>query len=184
MAKSPGASAQALNALDLLKADHSEVMKLFSEFEKMTEEDEDNKRDLVEKACLQLAIHAQIEEELFYPALRDVIDDQDLLDEAQVEHDMARQLIEELQSMSPGEDLYDAKFTVLGEYVKHHVEEEQNEIFPKAKKAKIDLDTLGADLSDRKQELMQEFGLADEENMGGFMGQKESAKKPTRHSRA
>jgi hypothetical protein len=118
--------------------------------------------------------------------LRDVFDEQDLLDEAQIEHDMAKQLIDDLESMEPDEDLYDAKFTVLGEYVKHHIEEEEKEIFVKAKKAKLDLDTLGADMLDRKKELMGEFGMdIDEEEMQEtqFIEQK-SAKKPARHPRA
>ena len=186
MAKKSAASSHALNAIELLKADHDEVLKLFSKFEKMDKEDNESKRDLVENACTQLTIHAEIEEELFYPAMRDVLDDMSLLDEAQVEHDMARQLIDELESMEPDEDLYDAKFTVLGEYVKHHIEEEQKEMFPKAKKAQIDLDTLGADLHDRKQELMQEYGLEIEEeaaDLEGFIEPK-SDKKPARHPRA
>ena len=184
MAKKSSATTSSPNALDLLKSDHEQVMRLFSEFEKMDKEEEDAKRELVEKACNQLSIHAEIEEELFYPALRDVLDEQDLLDEAQVEHDMAKQLIDELESMEPSEDLYDAKFTVLGEYVKHHIEEEEKEIFAKAKKAKLDLDTLGADMLDRKKELMEEIGMDIDEEMkeAPFMKQK-SAKKPARHPR-
>lgn len=154
-------------AIELLTEDHEKVLQLFSVFEQMEddEEDEEDKRELVELACAELTIHAQIEEELFYPALRDVLDEQDLLDEAQVEHDMAKQLIAELESMEPDEDLYDAKFTVLGEYIKHHIEEEQNEIFPKAIKAKIDLEALAVDMLQRKEELQAEFGLQDEEEV-------------------
>lgn len=161
MAKQAADSSTAPDALELLKSDHEQVLQLFTEFSQMEddEEDSDNKRDLVEKACALLTIHAQIEEELFYPALRDVFDDDAPLDEAQVEHDIARQLIAEIEAMDADEDLYDAKFTVLGEYVHHHIEEEQNELFPKAKKAKIDLQALGADLQERKQELMDEIGM-------------------------
>lgn len=186
MVKKPRETPHAKNAIELLKSDHEQVLQLFSDFEKMNKEDEDGKRDLVEKVCNQLTIHAEIEEEFFYPAMRDVLDEQDLLDEAQVEHDMAKQLIDDLESMEPDEDLYDAKFTVLGEYVKHHIEEEEKEILPKAKKAQLDLDTLGADMLDRKQELMGEFGMdIDEEEMQGaeFIESK-SAKKPARHPRA
>jgi hemerythrin-like domain-containing protein len=105
-----------------------------------------------------------VEEELFYPAVRDAIDADDLLDEAEVEHASAKQLITELAAMQPGDDLYDAKFTVLGEYVKHHVDEEEHEIFPKAKKAKIDLEALGDDLRTRKQELRDELGVSSGES--------------------
>ncbi len=176
------------NALTLLTEDHDKVLQLFSDFEHLhnDEEDEDRKRELVELACMKLTIHAQIEEELFYPALRDILDEQDLLDEARVEHDMAKQLIAELESMEPDEDLYDAKFKVLGEYVKHHIEEEQNEIFPKAKKAHLDLENIAIDMIQRKQELQEEFGmLADEEEdaASGF-APPAASKKPVRHPRA
>jgi hemerythrin superfamily protein len=183
--KSPDVS-KSQNAIELLKSDHKQVMQLFSDFEKMEKDDQDAKQELVEKICNQLSIHAEIEEELFYPALRDVLEEQDLLDEAQVEHDMAKQLIDDLESMDPDEDLYDAKVTVLGEYVKHHVEEEEKEIFAKAKKAELDLDTIGADMHERKLELMGEIGMdiADEEMQDTQFINKKSSKKPSRHSRA
>lgn len=191
MPKNSPAKPEAVNAIDLLIEDHELVQQLFSEFEqlKSDEEDEDTKRELVEQACAELTIHAQIEEELFYPALRDALDDQDLLDEAEVEHDMAKQLIAELESMDPDEDLYDAKFTVLGEYVKHHIEEEQNEIFPRVKKAKLDLEALGEDLLQRKEELRAEFGLdegeqVDEEEEDPDFIRSEQDNQPTRHPRA
>lgn len=180
--KSPGSQQ---NAIELLKNDHEQVLQLFSEFEQMQDEEEepDTRRDVIEQACAQLTIHAQIEEELFYPALRDVIDEQELLDEAKVEHETAKQLIAELQSMSPDEDLYSAKFTVLGEYVKHHIEEEQKELFPLAKKAQIDLKTLGADLLDRKKELMAEFGMVFDEEEAQLTAPPTSGKKTSRHPR-
>ncbi|TCS34677.1 hemerythrin HHE cation binding domain-containing protein [Paucimonas lemoignei] len=186
MAKKSSATSQSHDALELLKADHKHVLQLFAEFEKMDKEDEDARRELVERVCNQLTVHAEIEEELFYPALRDVVDEQDLLNEAQVEHDMAKQLIADLESMEPDEDLYDAKFTVLGEYVRHHVEEEEKEIFARAKKAKLDLDTIGADMFDRKKELMAEFGMdIDEEMMqDAQIGEKKSSGKAARHPRA
>lgn len=186
MAKKSNETSQPQNAIDLLKSDHEQVKKMFAKFEKMDKEDEDGKRELVEQICNQLTIHTEIEEELFYPALRDVLDEQDLLDEAQVEHDMAKQLIDDLESMEPDEDLYDAKVTVLGEYVRHHIEEEEKEIFVKAKKADLDLDVIGADLAERKKELMGEFGMdVDEEEMqDAQMIKQKSAKKPARHPRA
>ncbi|PPD12704.1 MAG: hemerythrin, partial [Methylocystis sp.] len=92
---------------------------------------------------------------IFYPALRKSIDDEDLLDEAEVEHASAKQLIAEILSMSPQDQLFDAKVKVLGEYVMHHVQEEEQEMFPEARKSDVDLDALGVKLSKRKSELMK-----------------------------
>lgn len=165
MPRKPSDSAKIPDALDLLTEDHEIVQQLFAEFEQLREdeEDEDNKRYLVELACTELSIHAQVEEELFYPALRDVLEDQSLLDEAEVEHDVAKQLIAELEAMNPDEELYDAKFRVLSEYVQHHIEEEQEKIFPKAQKAGLDLDALAVDIQERKDELRAEYGLEENE---------------------
>lgn len=152
----------------MLAEDHRKVTKMFDQFEKMKEdEDDEAKQTLVEQACAELTVHAQIEEEIFYPALRETLDDTDLLDEAEVEHACAKQLITELNAMQPGDDLYDAKFTVLGEYMKHHIQEEEKEIFPKVKKAKMDLDSLGDELRQRKMELREELGMAGEEEEEG-----------------
>lgn len=154
--------AKAQDVLKMLAEDHKKVKKMFDQFEKMKEEEDPDleaKQLLVETCCAELTVHAQLEEELFYPALRDAIDDTDLLDEAEVEHASAKQLITELAAMRPGDELYDAKFTVLGEYVKHHIEEEEKEIFPKAKKAKLDLDAMGEEARERKQEMREELGL-------------------------
>ena len=98
-------------------------------------------------------MHTTIEEEIFYPAVREAIDEEDLMDEALVEHAGAKELIEQLEGMSPQDDLYDAKVTVLGEQIDHHASEEEEEMFPKAKKAKLDLQELGAQLTERKEEL-------------------------------
>jgi hemerythrin superfamily protein len=156
------------DALEMLAEDHRKVTKMFDQFEKMKEdEDDEAKQTLVEQACAELTVHAQIEEEIFYPALRETLDDTDLLDEAEVEHACAKQLITELNAMQPGDDLYDAKFTVLGEYMKHHIQEEEKEIFPKVKKAKMDLDSLGEELRQRKMELREELGMAGEEEEEG-----------------
>lgn len=154
------------DALKLLAEDHKKVTKMFADFEKMKkkgEEDEAAKQMLVEAACAELTIHTRLEEEVFYPAARDAIDDMDILDEAEVEHASAKQLITELSAMQPGDDLYDAKFTVLGEYVKHHIEEEEKELFAKVKKAKLDLAELGEELRQRKLELREELGVPSEE---------------------
>lgn len=150
------------DVLALLAEDHKKVRKLFDEFDKLTkeeEQDDEAKQMLVEAACAELTVHAQIEEEIFYPALRQAMEESDLLDEAEVEHAAARRLIDELNAMQPGDDLYDAKFTVLGEYVKHHVQEEEQEIFPKAKKRKAALDGMAEEIRQRKVELREELGL-------------------------
>lgn len=170
----------AQDALHILAEDHKKVREMFDEFEKMHKKgdmDEEEKQLLVETACAELTIHAQVEEEIFYPAARDAIDDMDLLDEAEVEHATAKQLITELAAMQPDDDLYDAKFTVLGEYVKHHVEEEEKELFPKVKKAKLDLVELGEEIRERKLELREELGIPsedeeDEADSGGTRGRK------------
>ena len=157
----------AMNAIELLTEDHQQVLGLFEDFRSLKEDedaDEDVKQTLVERICTELTIHSEIEEELLYPALRDAFDDHSQLDEAEVEHGLAEQLIAEIESMEPGDDLYDAKVTVLGEYVRHHIDEEQEKLFPKAKKAKVDLDALGEELMARKEELRTEFGMPDEGN--------------------
>ncbi|WP_088706691.1 hemerythrin domain-containing protein [Noviherbaspirillum denitrificans] len=162
----PSHKASEDDALRILAEDHKKVTDLFDEFERMKENeetDDEAKQVLVETACAELTIHAQVEEEIFYPAARDAIEDMDLLDEAEVEHASARQLITELAAMQPGDDLYDAKFTVLGEYVKHHIQEEEKELFPKIKKSELDLEELGREISERKLELRDEFGVSGED---------------------
>jgi len=150
------------DALSLLRADHARVIELFDQFTEMKDDvDEQEKDALVARICGELIVHTAIEEEIFYPEARAVLDDEDLFDEATVEHASAKDLIAQLGEMEPGDELYDAKVTVLGEYVKHHVEEEQNEMFPKLKDADLDLDALGQRLTERKLELMDEIGLAD-----------------------
>jgi hemerythrin superfamily protein len=156
--------ASSRDALHLLSEDHKKVIDMFEEFEQLKEDpDVEAKQLLVESACAELTLHAQVEEDVFYPAARDAIDDMDLLDEAIVEHASAKQLINELNTMQPDDDLYDAKFTVLGEYVKHHIEEEEKQIFPKVKKAKVDLDELGEEIRQRKLELRDELGIPSED---------------------
>lgn len=147
-------AAKPADAIKLLKDDHREVEGWFKDYEKL--EDEGEKQALVERICQALTVHARIEEEIFYPAAREAIEDDDLLDEAEVEHASAKQLIAELQAMSPDDRLYDAKVKVLGEYVQHHVEEEEGEMFAEARDADLDLKALGAQLAERKAELMAE----------------------------
>lgn len=161
--KPSSAKQSSMDAIELLTADHKEVQKLFKQFEQMKEDDDsDAKQELVSRICAELTIHAQIEEEIFYPAAREGLKEQDILDEAEVEHASAKELIAQLEAMEPDEELYDAKVTVLGEYINHHVKEEQNEMFPQVKKAKLDLQALGEELMARKQELKIELGLEEE----------------------
>lgn len=142
------------DAISLLKQDHREVEAFFAQFEKSESKAEKGK--LAAKICLALTVHAQIEEELLYPPAHAEID-HELVDEAQVEHNSARLLIAEIEQMSPGDDLFDAKVKVLSEYIKHHVKEEENEMFPQLKRSGIDLRELGADLMQRKVELLAEL---------------------------
>lgn len=150
--KTARAAAKPADAIKLLKDDHREVKGWFRDYEKL--EDDADKQALADRICLALTVHTQIEEEIFYPAARGEIDDDDLLDEAEVEHASAKQLIAEIQSMKAGDRLFDAKVTVLGEYVEHHVEEEEKEMFPESRDSDLDLKALGVQLAERKAELM------------------------------
>ena len=153
------------DAIALLKADHAEVKKCFQAYQKLVDAEADGseRQSLAEKVCGLLTVHATIEEEIFYPAAREVLGDEvDLVDEADVEHASAKELIAQIQSMNPDEDHYDAKVKVLGEYIDHHVQEEQDELFPKVKKAGLDTKAIGAELSARKEALMAEMAEAGE----------------------
>ena len=112
---------------------------------------------MVVQAADQLTVHIKSEEEIFYPAAREAIENDDLMNEAVVEHNSAKELISQIQSMGPSDPMFDATVKVLGEYVNHHVEEEQNEIFPKVEKAKLDLEEIGAQIAQRKEELSEEL---------------------------
>ena len=149
------------DAIQMLTDDHKMVKALFKQFEKLKENDgsDDEKGAIALEVCAALKVHAQIEEEIFYPAVYDAIDDTDLMDEAEVEHASAKELIEQIEAMQPGDDLYDAKVTVLAEQIDHHVKEEESEMFPKARKAKIDVEALGNEMQARRVELMAEMGM-------------------------
>lgn len=153
MAKS---KAKAGGALEMLKDDHDKVKKAFKEFEKLEREDSEAVQQLVQTVCEELKVHTTLEEEIFYPAVREAIEDEDLMNEAQVEHETAKMLIEQLENMGPDDPNYHATFTVLGEYVKHHVKEEEEEMFPEAKKTDLDFEDLGQRMKERKTELMGE----------------------------
>ncbi len=154
MAKS---KAKVGGALEMLKQDHDKVKKAFKEFEKLDREDTGKLRQLVQTVCEELKVHTTLEEEIFYPAVREAIDDEDIMNEAQVEHETAKMLIEQLENMGPDDPNYHATFTVLGEYVKHHVKEEEDEMFPEAKKTDLDFEELGSRMKQRKTELMGEM---------------------------
>jgi len=146
-----------LDAIALLKADHRGVAELFEKFEKAS--GSDRKRELAQEICLELSVHAQIEEEIFYPACEGKVDE-DLLKESYVEHDGAKILIAEILKGSPSDDFYDSKVKVLQEEIEHHVEEEERRmegLFAQARKAGLDMDELGEQLSDRKSELAAQF---------------------------
>ena len=161
-ARKPAATARAAqsDATLLLTRDHAEVKKLFKEYEKLADAEADGqeRQELAAQICQMLTVHATIEEEIFYPAAREAEVESDLLDEAEVEHASAKELIAQIESMGPDDELYDAKVKVLGEYVNHHVQEEEGEMFPKCRKADIDLAELAQQLSERKAELMEEVG--------------------------
>jgi hypothetical protein len=160
MATKPAATAAAAkaDATLLLTRDHTEVHELFKHYEKLAEShaEASDRQAMAEQICTMLTVHATIEEEIFYPEAREAGVESDLLDEAEVEHSSAKALIAQIRAMQPDEALYDAKVKVLGEYVDHHVREEQEELFPKCRKAKMDLADLATRLDDRKTELMAE----------------------------
>ena len=145
------------DAIAMLREDHKRVDALFKRFDKIKDEStHTQKQALADEICVELTIHATLEEEILYPAARDALGDKghELLDEAEVEHATAKDLIAQLESASPGDNLYDAKVAVLGEYVKHHVKEEQDEMFPKLRKSGMDLKSLGAQMRERRAALL------------------------------
>ena len=146
-----GSTTRTPDAIGMLRSDHEKVSGMFDRYENLRTEKQ--KEALAREICAELTVHAQLEEEIFYPAAREAIDDEDLLDEATVEHASLKELIAQIEESSPAEELFDAKVKVLGEYVKHHVKEEQNEIFPQVKKSGVDLKELGQRMRDRKESL-------------------------------
>jgi hemerythrin superfamily protein len=163
--KKSAAGPEAQDAIALLMADHKKVKKLFSDFDKLKEEGSDeDKSAIVEQLCNELKVHTELEEEIFYPAVRKAIDDSDLMDEALVEHAGAKDLVAQLEDASFDDELYDAKVTVLGEHIDHHVKEEEGDMFPKAKKAKVDTEALGATMLKRKIALMGKMDMKAEDD--------------------
>ena len=156
----PKTRSKSAAAIDMLKEDHAKVKKAFKEFEGMDRSDTETCRELVRTVCDDLKVHTSLEEEIFYPAVREAIDDEDIMNEASVEHETAKMLIEQLENMEPDDPNYHATFTVLGEYVMHHVKEEEGEMFPQAQKTDLDLEALGEQMQERKAELMSQVEAA------------------------
>ncbi len=142
------------DALSLLKEDHKNVKTAFEEFKSLGDQAYKSKKKLADHICSELEIHTQIEEEIFYPAFRKAVTGSTpLANEAKVEHDSSKELIREIKGMKAEDELFDAKVTVLSEYINHHVKEEENEMFPLMRKTSVDLTELGARMEARKQEL-------------------------------
>ena len=192
--KSGPARAQPL-AIELLLSDHRKVEDLFEQFEQEKESDEGTRREIAQQICTELTIHAQVEEELFYPWLRENLDDDEMemVEEAQVEHNTAKDLIAQLEGATDIDEVFNAKVKVLSEYIKHHVQEEENEIFPEVRDEQEELDELGQEMAARKGELQEEMGVAaddageedegDEAESSGLGGKKKSGESTQRGSR-
>lgn len=155
------ATTQLKDACDLLDDDHKAVKKMFKGYAELVESQDstkkpalDKKRKLANKICFELTVHSKLEEEIFYPPVRKALKDDSLMNEAEVEHESAKDLIAQIQNMDPADAMFDARVTVLGEYVDHHIKEERTEIFPKARASKVDLVKMLAGLQARKAELM------------------------------
>lgn len=140
-----------IDAIELLTQDHRNVKDLFEQYESLSDRAFASKKKLAQKICLELTKHATAEEEIFYPAVRRASKEiEDVIDEATVEHASAKELIAQIFAMEPSDDLYDAKVKVLSEQINHHVQEEEGEMFPKARDANLDLASLGEEIAARK----------------------------------
>jgi hemerythrin-like domain-containing protein len=165
MEKRKSAPANQPKAIAMLANDHRNVRKMFKQFEKMKDQDDSARNEIIEKVCQELTIHTKVEEELFYPFARERLEDGDLLDEAEVEHQVAKDLIAQLQQGTGEEAQRDASMTVLGEYVSHHIDEEEKELFPKLTKVKgvkEEMQALGEEMEQRKLDLADEQGIGEE----------------------
>jgi hemerythrin superfamily protein len=143
------------DAIALLKEDHDKVEKLFKEFE--SAKGDGRKQKLAQQICLELSVHFELEEKIFYPAVEGKVEE-DLLKEAYVEHDGAKLLMADIEAGDgKSDDFYDAKMQVLSEEVEHHIKDEETELFPEVRKADVDIKALGEQLAARKKELMAEY---------------------------
>lgn len=160
--------------LATLMEDHKRAKKAFRDFEKLdAAKQSDECRTLVQQTCAELTVHATLEEEVFYPAVRRALKEADLIDEAEVEHASAKELIGQLQGMGPGDDKFAAKFVVLGEYVKHHIKEEESEMFPKLERARLDWEGLAEEMTSRRESLTAQ--LLSSRGDGGAQAQDEAS---------
>jgi len=157
-------SAAKSEILEELKEDHKRAKQAFRAAEKLDAEDDGEElKAIVDQTCAELEVHAQLEEELFYPAAREALKETDLVDEAEVEHGSAKALIAQLREMSPGDEKYAATFKVLGEYINHHVKEEETEMFPALEgRSGVQWEDLQEQMEIRREQLMSEMGLAEE----------------------
>jgi hemerythrin-like domain-containing protein len=154
-----------MKATALLKKDHVTVKKLFRDFEKVGERGEKRKQDIFNKMHGELDRHAKIEEEIFYPAMESVPGADEMVEEAKQEHQVVKDLLSEISGLDPGDDEFDAKVKVLTENVEHHIEEEEGEMFPKARRvfSRAELEDLGARMEERKREATGDSAEIEEE---------------------
>jgi len=146
--------AKSNDAVSMLTSEHREVADLFEQYEALGDRAKAGKKRLADQICTALTLHAMVEEEIFYPAVREAGKEaEEMVDEAVVEHASAKDLIAQIQEMDPEDELYDAKVKVLSEQIEHHVQEEEKDMFPLARKGKLDLEALGAEMAMRKEEL-------------------------------
>jgi hemerythrin superfamily protein len=168
MTNDDAATGKTDDAIEILEHDHITVQKQFKEFARLGPIAPLATRiALVQDICTRLTIHSAIEEEFFYPAVRTVIHDDELINKAEIEHASARYLIEQLLPLELDDEYFEAKVTVLREYTKHHINEEENQIFPKVRQTRLDLATLGRQMLDRKMELQSD--LATPAQLTAFM---------------
>jgi hypothetical protein len=150
-----GMEMEAQNPIEMLREDHQAVQGLFSQFE---EADKRSQQKIAEEALTMLDIHADLEEDLIYPAIREGVGDDEMIDEAEEEHHVARLLIKELRKMKPKDERFAAKFKVLAEIVRHHIEEEENHTLPEAEKADIEWNEIGQEAMKMREKLMRKYG--------------------------
>ena len=147
-------AASAEDVFEMLKTDHRHVQDLFTRFE---DADTRTRASIAEDALMSLEVHAALEEEIVYPAIAEVVEDEELVNEAKEEHHVAKLLIKELHKMEAGDDAFATKFKVLGELVSHHIEEEEGEIFPQAQEGGLEPESLSDQVAKRKAKLMQKY---------------------------
>ncbi|MEO5771797.1 MAG: hemerythrin domain-containing protein [Burkholderiaceae bacterium] len=182
---SRAASAARTQILNDLKDDHKRVKKAYKDFQKLDiDADPETCQAIVEQVCQELTVHATLEEELLYPAARGAADE-DLIDEAEVEHETVKALIAQLEGMGPEDEKYAARFIVLCEYVLHHVKEEEGEMFPQLERSRLDWESMAAEMAERREELMPSADDAqDADDTSAAMGQSDDATVPSPRGKA